>query len=366
VAVTALCVGASLAVALAVGQRIILQRDYQPDPARRVVFADAAARGEGSEGQGAGKWDATGFHPGHPALAFITIQAPFQVSSTFGSWNTHGYHPSRTAYAGFLALALPFALALWATARRRTITVWMGLLCCGVAVSVLAGYVVPALLLGIVTIGIALGQGRRVLLGVLLYALLLLTIGGFNRTEVVQEPLRARISAQEAATRYDGERHLKKFWGEQQAALNLLRYSPLFGVGGGQYQRKIADGYDRLGPVSLQRLESDAQNGYLLAAVNYGIVGLIALIHLYMHYFSRARQWWQANRRNPWAAAALGAMVAVMVLTAVTSPWVRGTALLLVAVFAIVDNHQQITASREDHTGGSTVQPQSLEDVSIQ
>ncbi|HEY3379428.1 MAG TPA: hypothetical protein VGL77_18270 [Armatimonadota bacterium] len=325
-AVIALLLGATLAVGLGVAQRLLLQTHYQPDATLRSVFMHQTPR------------------------AYLTTETPIEVSATFGSWDKKGFHASRTAYAAFLALALPFALVLLITERRRTgIVAWISVLFLGAAASVLAGFIAPAILLGLLVTGFALGRqtGRAVLLGVLCYVALLLLVGGHNRTEILQEPFRLQISATDAGNpnfRYDGVRHLKKFWGEQCAALNLLRGTryvaapALFGVGLGQYQKNIQEGYGGLSEVTNQRLESDAQNGYLLMTVSCGIFGLAAFLALCWAYLATAWRQARAPERSPWSAAVLGALVALVVMTLATNPWVRGNALLVAAVLALTLN----------------------------
>lgn len=350
-AFTWLLVTTSLAVVIGVGQWVMLQRDYQPDPQQRVVFGSKASRSEDpdkapeADKKKMGMWDATGnFHALsqaklRPIISYI--QTPQEVSSTFGSWNKHGYHSSRTAYAAFLALVLPFGLALLLSPGARKYAVWISILLLGSAVSILAGLVVPAILAGILALGITLGPkvGRWTLLGVLLYLAPMALINGFHRIEIVQEPYRLQLPAQEAAFRYeDGKQHLKKFWGEQMAALQIIPQAPLFGAGAGKYQEAMSSSaYGHLGAVSTQRLESDAQSGYLFATVTMGFLGLAALLALFGQYLGMA--WQQArNNINPWTAALFGAMVALVLLTAVTNPWVRGTSVLIAALFAVIGN----------------------------
>ncbi len=118
------------------------------------------------------------FHRAHRWQVFFCIETPGAVSSTFGNWSKHGYHPSRHGYAGYLALVLPFALALLISERKRPgIILWMGLLFLGAALSVLAGYMIPAIALGLLATGISLGgkTGWRVL-----YALTGYVISSFH------------------------------------------------------------------------------------------------------------------------------------------------------------------------------------------
>ena len=337
-AIIALLSTTSLAVLLGVIQWAVLQREYQPVPSARIVFADSKARLRDDQPapkgpRRMGYWDKSGFHPGHRWQAFFTAETPAAVSSTFGNWSKHGYHPSRHGYAGFLALVLPFALALLISERKRIgIVVWISLLLAGAALSVLAGYVLPAIAVGLLVTGFSLGwkTGGYVLLGVAGYILvvMLLPRHSFTAQQALVEPFSLKITTQEAQYYTpDGQPLLKKFWGEQQAGLNVYRHNPLFGVGSGLYQEAIATGFDTLGDIDKQRLESDAQNGYVLTLVSTGLLGLAALLVLLGGYVQLARRGLFLKRGDPWTAALLGAMVAVLLLLLVTPIWVRGTAI---------------------------------------
>jgi len=338
-AVIALLATTTLAIGLAVAQRVALQTYNQPWPPSRLIFEH--------------------FTP----TAYLISQTPNCVCSTFATWGDHGFYPSRTAYAGFLALVLPFGLALLAGERRKTgITLWIAVLFAGAAGTVLAGYLVPAILLGLLATAFQLGPRMALgtLIGIAVYLSLTATVGslfgGFNRIEILDEPYRARIPAIEAQYRYDGKQHLKKFWGEQQSALNVLRGHLVFGVGSGNYQDVIGQGYDLLGVIDRQRLDPDAQNGYLLTAVNGGLVGLAALLALLCGYLGPA---WRAaragQRQDPWAAAILGALVALILIFFVTNPFIRGTFLVVAAVLGAAGNHATFTAPSRITTQEETI-----------
>ncbi|HEX2948715.1 MAG TPA: hypothetical protein VHV83_03965 [Armatimonadota bacterium] len=326
IAIIALLATTSLAVLFGVVQRGLLARDFQPDATKRTVFMDPTPRG------------------------YITIETPIAVCSTFGSWNEKGFHASRMAYAGFLGLVLPFALVLLATAKRRlALTLWLSFLFIGAAVSVLAGYIVPAILLGLLVTGCLLGRRTAWLTvaGIAVYLFAMLLIGGQNRIQVFQEPFRLKISTIEANNpnnRYDGVRHLKKIWGEQLASLSVMRGTryvqnpALFGVGAGQYQKNIQEGYGGLSAVSNQHLESDAQSGYLLTMVSTGIFGLAALLAIFLTYTKHAWRLARQKANHPWAAACCGAMVTLVLMTLVTNPLVRGSSVAIAALFALIGN----------------------------
>ncbi|MHB0939944.1 MAG: hypothetical protein ACYC6A_26405 [Armatimonadota bacterium] len=316
-AVIALLATTTLAVALAVAQRVALQADYQPDPAKRTAYRE------------------------YDINAYRSAQLPFHVCGPFASWSEHGYNPSRATYAGFLALVLPFALVLLVSERKRPgMVIWISVLLLGAAATVMAGYLAPAILLGLLVTGFALGwrAGRQTLIGVVLYLLVVSVVGGLNRQEIMQAPFQLRITAKEATYgNGDGTRHLKKFWGEQQAALNVVRANPLFGAGAGSYQDQVGQAYGSLGKVDEQRNEPNALNGYLLTAATMGVLGLAVLLLLYGGYLGMARRAVAAGG-SPWTAALLGAMVALALITLATNPWVRGLSVVIVAWLAAIGN----------------------------
>ena len=233
----------------------------------------------------------------------------------------------------------------------------------GAGVTVLAGYVMPAILISLVVTGFALGwrKGLYTLAGVAVFVGLLAAIPGFNRTEILQAPGDLRISAEEARyiDAYQGVRHLKKYWGEQQAALNGFKNSnPLLGVGAGGYQEQISTSYDRLSEVDAQKLEPGAQNGYLVTLVSTGLFGLAALLLLYGSYTGLAWRSVRAGKGGPWAAAMLGVMVALCLVSLATYPWVRGLSLVLSAWLAAIMN----TATAADPPRMDTVETETKED----
>jgi len=315
-AVIALLATTTLVVALAVVQRAALHTQFEPNPRQRIVFQQFTTR------------------------AYLSAQLPAHVGSTFATWSEHGYLPSRAAYAGFLALVLPFALALLVSERKRPgMVIWLTALLLGAAVSTLAGYVMPAVLAGLLATGYSLGRriGVWTLGGVAAFLLITAAVGGFNRQEILYEPFQLRVSAQEAGFRYaDGVRHLKKFWGEHQAALNVLRKYPLFGVGADGYQQMIGQSYDLLGKIDEQRSEPGTQNAYLLTAVSTGILGLAMLLLLYGRYLAMARHAVRAEAVTPWSAALLGAIIALLLLSLATHPWIRGTSVVLAAWLSMI------------------------------
>lgn len=332
-AVMVLLATTTLAVALAVAQRVLLQTNYQPDPSLRVAYREYTPK------------------------AYLSAQLPFHVCGPFATWSEHGYNPSRATYAGFLALVLPFALALLVSERKRPgMVIWASALLLGAAVSVMAGYLVPAILVGLLVTGFALGRrvGRQVLIGVVLYLLVVSVAGGLNRQEILEAPFQLRISAQQASYgNGDGTRHLKKFWGEQQAALNVVRANPLFGAGAGSYQDRVGQAYGSLGRVDEQRNEPNALNGYLLTAATTGLLGLAVLLLLYGSYLGQARRAVMAGGA-PWTAALLGAMAALALITLATNPWVRGLSVVIAAWLAAIGNFTTFSSAErmlnQDHS----------------
>lgn len=365
-AVIALLAGTTLAVLLGVIQWGILQRHYQPVPSARIVFADSKARLADDQPQPHGPaqmgyWDKQGvFHRAARWKAFFCIETPSAVSSTFGNWSKHGYHPSRHGYAAYLALVLPFALALLISERKKLgMILWMSLLFVGAAMSVMAGYLIPAIAIGLLATGISMG-GKTVwrvcyaLVGYYIVVSVLTSVvfHSYTAQQAFLEPFRLKITHDEAlyyTPDNDGVPLLKKFWAEQQAGLNVYRNYPLFGVGSGSYQDAITIGYDTLGDIDKQRLEPDAQNGYILTLVSNGMLGLAALLVLLGAYWRKAHARVRWKRGDPWTAAQLGALAAVVVLLFATNIWVRGTSIVFAALLAMIANYATPTTEEPIH-----------------
>jgi O-antigen ligase len=319
VAVVALLLGTTVAVGFACWQRHALIRQYHgEDPQEALPFF------------------------GRTVCAYTHVPTPSFVCSTFGAWSAkQRFEPSRTLYAAFLALVLPWALALIAGARPA-LRAWLLLLFAGAGGSVLAGMVVPALLLGLLVCAWALGP--RLLCGtaagVLLFLAVVLAVGGITRWEVLREPYQLAISPRQ---RHDGNPHLKRFWGEQQVDCNLLRVHPLLGVGTGQYQQAVNQAWGFLGGITVQWAEPDTYNGYLVTAATTGVLGLLALLALLGSALQQAWDNWRAQPGDPWRAAALGTLVALLLVTFVTLPYVRGLWLPIAFTLAVTAN---LTAER--------------------
>jgi MFS family permease len=343
-AVIALLVTTSLAMLLAVGQRTALRFGYAPDRSRQAAVDTFRPLRYDPDPQRRVVFDH--FTP----QAYLSAQQPMYVCSTFATWSEFGYNPSRAAYAGFLALVLPFVLALLVSERKRPgMVIWTSVLLLAAAFTVLAGYLAPAIMIGLLVTGFALGWriGCLTLIGVVAYLLIVSLAGGFNRREIIEAPFQPRISAREAGyiPVYDEVRHLKKFWGEQQAALRVVRDYPLFGAGAGRYRQQVGLGqywggqqWGKLADVKSQRDEPNAVNGYLLVAATIGLLGLAALLLLYGSYLGMAGRAVRAGQGMPWSAALLGAMVALALITLATNPWVRGTSVVIAACLAAIGN----------------------------
>ncbi len=354
IAAYGLLIGTTFAVLLAVYQRIQLHNHYQSDRQKRVVFASNFDRLSDEDKElfkkenkkiimGMWKNDENNnnvFTTCSKYKAYLTAETPIQVCSTFGSWSDHGYMPSRFGYCAFLALALPLLLILLASEKKLWMRLWIGLVFAGASATFLAGYLFPALIIGLFVSSIMLqGKNRLFSFAIIAAIILIAIIPWHNRREVFTEPYLMTVNQADADYYYEGKPALKKIWGEQQSALNSFRSSPLYGSGPATFGDMAGKSYDTMGDLEKQRLEPDAHSGYLITAIQSGILGLAALFMLLGFYLKTAVKTIRINR-DLWVIASLGAVMSLTFLLIFTFPVVRGIGTLLAMIMGI-------TAARE-------------------
>jgi hypothetical protein len=354
-----LLIGVTFAVGLGVYQRIQLKNNYQPDRQKRIVFASNFDRLSDEDKvifekenkkviMGMWKIDENGnniFTPCSKFKAYLIAETPIQVCSTFGSWSDHGYMPSRFGYCAFLALAIPFLLILLASESKVWIRLWIALVITGAGISFLAGYLFPALIAGLIFTSILLRDKNRIFACSLTAALILIAIIPWhNRREIFIEPYQMTVNKADADYYYEGKPALKKIWGEQQSALNALRSSPLYGSGPATFGEMAGRSYDTMGDLEKQRLEPDAHSGYLITAIQSGILGLGALFMILCFYFNSALKTLKSGG-NIWVLASTGAIIALSLLLLFTYPMVRGTGTLIAMIMGIIANGATLTTN---------------------
>ncbi|MEI6518627.1 MAG: hypothetical protein WCO98_01065 [bacterium] len=360
IATYGLLIGVTFAVSLGVFQRIQLKNHYQPERQKRVVFANNFDRLSDEEKvtfeqdkkkviMGMWKIDESGnniFTPCSKYKAYLTAETPIQVCSTFGSWSDHGYMPSRFGYCAFLALALPLLLILLASESIIWIRLWIALVIASAGVSFMAGYLFPALIAGLIFASILLKDKNRIFACGITAALIIISIIPWhNRKEIFTEPYQMTVNQADSDYYYEGKPALKKIWGEQQSALNSLRSSPLYGSGPATFGEIAGRSYDTMGDLEKQRLEPDAHSGYLITAIQSGILGLAALFMILGFYFGNAIKTIKTDY-NLWVIASCGAILALIFLLLFTYPMVRGTGTLLAMIMGIIASGETLALKK--------------------
>ena len=283
--------------------------------------------------------------------AFTTIETPVATGSTFGTWSDKGFHGGYIPYACFLALALPFLLYLAFKKNVWWILTAPILLLSGY--SILAGRVVPIIIIGILITAWIFSKKAGVITtaAILVYLSLLAFIPSINRVQILEEPYRISLNIIEAEAYGYGKAHLKKFFAEQYASINILRgteadiNTALYGVGLSRYQEYIQQGYATMGEVTNQRLQLGEQGGYFLTLASMGILGLACLVFVYWYYFKGALL--LKKKKNDISAPVIGAIIALILLTFVSSPIMRAEGILLAALFGLIESQKQSIGEKD-------------------
>lgn len=185
---------------------------------------------------------------------------PFLVRGTFGNRNVLG---------GYLALAMPFSLALALSRAPRWLRVWQGLFCLAGLAVLLAGGSWLAILVAAIAVALQSGGRQFALVALLLLAGLTLAAPRLPRNNLWE--------AHDSIAFYtpDGEPAMR--YPEWQAAAAMIAQSPLAGCGLGNYQRNVGRFFGIL-PSENSKAEADSQNMYLVLAATVGLPGLFCFL----------------------------------------------------------------------------------------
>lgn len=284
-------------------------------------------------------------------VQYATASEPMAVTSLF---------QSRTAYSGFLTLALPlfFGLTLWSELTWERL--WTGLLTVAGAVTMLAPPLVWVLAIVLVVMAVAWGRERKaVTVGLAAGVFLLVTVSflPLNR-QVFREMLNPFeegpiYKVMEAGGEGAGEAPagpiIKKRWIEWMPSLNMLGEHFMLGVGTGNYQQNIGqpEYYGFL--PNVKKSEPDTNNLYLVIGGSMGLAGLVCLMAFLGYFWQSAGRLWmhaQTHEARALACGLYGACTALLIANLFTSVLVRGTALVWALVCALVASmtHEKTSA----------------------
>ena len=284
------------------------------------------------------------------ATTLVIAYALFQYLSAGDPQAVKSIFQSRTAYSGFLVLALPlfFGLTLWSELAWERY--WTGLVTVAGALTILAPPLVWVLVVVLVVMAAAWGRAKMaatVAAAAGVFLLLTLTFAPLNR-QVFHEMLNPYeegpiYKVMEAGGAGAGEAPagpiIKKRWIEWMPALNMLGEHFMLGVGTGNYQANIGqpEYYGFL--PNVKKSEPDTNNLYLVTGSSMGLAGLVCLV-AFLGYFwqSAGRLWMHAQTPGTRALACglYGACTALLIVNLFTSVLVRGTALVWALVCALV------------------------------
>lgn len=269
-------------------------------------------------------------------LRMAKVSDPLAVSATFGSKNVYG---------GYLALVAPFALSAALLPRSRKVR-WVAVLgLLAGALSILSGGALLGFAVGLLVTAFRHSRRAGSICALALVAFVALVSGGRLRPyrDGIAPFLTVRYANDEVPPAWDipppgtppryRKGDVKKEYMEWQADLNMLKENFLTGVGFGEYQTKI-DGYYLYLPIGA-KMPPDSNNLFLVLAGTTGILGLTAFLFLLQNFGARAAHLGLAGH-SALSGAALGSLWAFGVTSVFHSLLVRGTALMLIFVLALV------------------------------
>jgi len=271
-------------------------------------------------------------------VQYLTEPDPMDVCASFGN---------RNVYSGYLAIVLPllYGLSLHLGDRRRRWW-WLGLVAVGI-VTMLSGPLLWCVLGALVAI--SAGHERTTLVkclgAVVVFIVLMPWVFPRSYEAAVHElgNLYEEGQVYKVAGGADNQgdrqvRVVKKRWVEWQPALNMLADNPLLGVGAGNYQLRIGEYYGLLPDV--KKGEPDTSNLYLVIGGSMGLAGLVSLVALLSYFWRLAGGLWlrvETDWERGLAAGLAGSIGAMVAANFFTSLLVRGTGLVMILVFALIE-----------------------------
>jgi O-antigen ligase len=97
-----------------------------------------------------------------------------------------------------------------------------------------------------------------------------------------------------------------------QGAVRIFLENPLIGTGTGGYARAMVK-HDHPNMISLHRMPSEPHNSFLFMAANYGMLGIISIIWLFIAYFKKG--WLAKNSLAGFAVLSYGLILLIGSLT---------------------------------------------------
>jgi len=305
------------------------------------------------------------------ALAWVQyLSAAVGVTDVRGTW-----FDNRNTFGMFLALALPLLFGVAAFGRSCVLYAGMLILAAAALCVCLSGGAFLALCLGLLVV--AFLRGRFTFVVAALALLLLITFAlphlrrpnsdvlldsvmlyresdphrifhddierirrnmGEKQSRLARTIAEKRpVSRSELFSEQDYAWRWRQRYAEWQAALNMIRLSPIFGVGAGSYQANVNRFYDMPKyPVNL--LEPDTLNGYLVWGASAGIPFLLILLAMFLTAARSAGRCFRISSdgdERGLAAGIMGSLVALAAMGVFSNPLVRGVGVSVALILAL-------------------------------
>ncbi len=271
-----------------------------------------------------------------------------------------GSESSRNILALYLLLAVPVLLALSAAPFRRAVRIGLAILAALGLCLILSLPLLICTVLGCLLVA-CLWRHKPALpavAGVILLILLLMCLVNRQHGRILLDsaalyrsrdtygllPMPAKGQGQ--TTFGEWESWQQKYL-ERQAALTAVSWSPLFGLGIGNYQAKINTFYTATLPgleahqvekKAANLMEKDTHSLYLVQAVETGVLGVMALLWLLIYSLKQAFAA-RAAAADPWEQALLtgvaGSLLALILGGFYGSFMVRGVHFLAIVLMAL-------------------------------
>ncbi len=290
------------------------------------------------------------------ALLLTTLIAFLELLTSREAHGPNALFDSANAYAAFLALTMPFALAHILSIWNKPLPPFIATLVtiALAAITLISPWATLAIVIGILVAGALLKQASRAM--IILGVLFAVTLGAWalsgslheSRTNflTVYSTYKHELKPGEEAKPVNASPDLKKQFIEWYAALGWSQprrvagsetgeRSKNFGtgVGPGNYQLNIGPYYSSL--PNEEKMPPDSNNLYLVQAVALGALGLGALLWVVLHFANLAVQ---ARKKFPhdWLGAGiLASLAAAAFVNLFHALLVRGTGLTLAFLFSL-------------------------------
>jgi len=294
------------------------------------------------------------------------------AAPSFTAYRVGGFFENRNQLSVYLALTVPFLVGVALYEKQPWARYALLVTTAGALVVTLSGFAFLALLAGLLVV---FGFRKPAYAFLLLAAVAVLLAGGRGilprdnarilRRSIDVFPRQAGEEDPMFELTGDGQssnKQSKNFfivsprYRRWEANCNIIAAFPVFGAGAGNHNKRIASYYGMITkPSGLETEkhfgrtfdEHDTFSRYMVAAVETGVVGVMALIFLFMTFFRKAAlSYVHAGDGfvKGLGLGALGSMAALLVLCFFHDPFIRGIfgplVFIAACAFIIIDNRK--------------------------